>query len=150
MNDIQLPRCIVLEKQNLCSNYMSSAMHLKSLMEPLYNRERFLRTGKLPRVPSDSDKTSYYSKIGTVTLFTIGHDINTVGCCENGDVHGGQLSLMIDQITCWSDEKVTASWIKSPRNGCFVMGKISLNPSNNWPAPVPAATVQHKIIQRTF
>ncbi|KRX45104.1 hypothetical protein T05_589 [Trichinella murrelli] len=62
----------------------------------------------------------------------------------------GQLSLMIDQITCWSNEKVTASWIKSPRNGCFVMGKISLNPSNSCPAPVPAATVQHKIIQRTF
>ncbi|KRY31909.1 hypothetical protein T01_10824 [Trichinella spiralis] len=27
----------------------------------------------------------------------------------------------------------------SPRNGCIVMGKISLNPSNKWPAPVPAA-----------
>ncbi|XP_003376631.1 DNA topoisomerase 2-alpha [Trichinella spiralis] len=51
----------------------------------------------------------------------------------------GQLSLMIDQITCWSDEKVTTLWIKSPRNGCIVMGKISLNPSNKWPAPVPAA-----------
>ncbi|KRX26736.1 hypothetical protein T07_6014 [Trichinella nelsoni] len=62
----------------------------------------------------------------------------------------GQLSLMIDQITCWSDEKVTASWIKSPRNGSFVMGKISFNSSNNCPSPVPAATVQHKIIQRTF
>ncbi|KRZ88380.1 hypothetical protein T08_5302 [Trichinella sp. T8] len=62
----------------------------------------------------------------------------------------GQLSLMIDQITCLSNEKVTASWIKSPRNGCFVMGKISLNSSNSCPAPVPAATVQHKIIQWTF
>ncbi|KRX40822.1 hypothetical protein T05_13466 [Trichinella murrelli] len=44
LNDIQLPRCIVLEKQNLCSNYTSSAMYLKSLMEPLYNREREITT----------------------------------------------------------------------------------------------------------
>ncbi|KRX54897.1 hypothetical protein T09_2237 [Trichinella sp. T9] len=169
LNDIQLPRCIVLEKQNLCSNYTSSAIRLWSrciIENGFCGQGNYHVVGDI-EVPSDSDKTSYYSKIGTVTLFTIGHDIKfdyatvrnhthgkngnaTVGCCENSDVHGGQLSLMIDQITCWSDEKVTASWIKSPRNGCIVMGKISLNPSNNWPAPVPAATVQHKIIQRTF
>ncbi|OUC40344.1 hypothetical protein D917_00721 [Trichinella nativa] len=113
MGEFPYECCVVPEKQNLCSNYTSSAMHLKSHMEPLYTRERFLRMRKLPRAALVAVRLVAYM--------------------------AGQLSLMIDQITCWSNEKVTALWIKSPRNGCFVMGKISLNPSNSCPAPVPAA-----------